>query len=110
MFKRGLIKEAKSLMKIGQRKHLTSTQALGYKEVIAHLSGEIPLEEAKELIKQRTRRFAKRQLTWFRGDPRIHWLDLSGKTYLQVAKEIVKLLELNRFIDMDENGTKDQIR
>lgn len=101
MLKRGLIDEVKSLIKIDQRKHLTSTQALGYKEIIAHLDGEISLDRATELIKQRTRRFAKRQLTWFRRDPRVHWIDLNKKTDLQAAEEVVKLLELDRFFDKE---------
>ena len=53
----------------------TSSQALGYKELLAHIRGEATLDEALELAIVRTRRFARRQERWFRRDPRIHWLD-----------------------------------
>ena len=53
----------------------TASQALGYKELLAHVRGEASLEEALELAIVRTRRFARRQERWFRRDPRIHWLD-----------------------------------
>jgi tRNA dimethylallyltransferase len=53
----------------------TASQALGYKELLAHLRGELTLDEALELAVVRTRRFARRQERWFRRDPRIHWLD-----------------------------------
>ena len=52
-------------------------QGLGYKETAAYLCGECTLEEAKETIKRETRRFAKRQLTWFRREERIRWFDAS---------------------------------
>ena len=53
----------------------TAAQALGYKELLTHLRGEAPLDEALDLAVARTRRFARRQERWFRRDPRIHWLD-----------------------------------
>ena len=53
----------------------TASQALGYKELIAHLEGELSLEEAVDLAVRRTVRFARRQRAWFRRDPRIQWLD-----------------------------------
>ncbi len=53
----------------------TASQALGYKELLAHLRGELTLDEALDLAVARTRRFARRQERWFRRDPRIHWLD-----------------------------------
>lgn len=74
MFKEGLIDEAR---KLGEQKlSLTASQALGYKEVFAFLRGEYDIEEAKRLIKRNTRRYAKRQLTWFRRDKRIEWIML----------------------------------
>ncbi|MDP4192582.1 MAG: tRNA dimethylallyltransferase, partial [Bacteroidota bacterium] len=62
---------------------------VGYKEIISYLDKEITLERAIELIKRNTRRFAKRQMTWFRADKRITWFDVSGeKDLLKTASEI----------------------
>ncbi len=51
-------------------------KAIGYKEIIPYIKGKIDLEETKEILKRNTRRYAKRQLTWFRRDKRIKWLDV----------------------------------
>jgi len=56
----------------------SSMQAIGYKETAQYLSGEIPLEEAIRLIKQGTKRYAKRQFTWFRKEEGIRWMDITG--------------------------------
>lgn len=72
---RGLLGEVKSLRAAGIERSLTSVQALGYAQLLAHLDGEISLEDAVTEIKSRTRRFARRQLTWFRADPRIRWFE-----------------------------------
>jgi tRNA dimethylallyltransferase len=76
MIELGLVEETRQLLDRGYGKTLTSGQALGYKEIVPYLKGECSLEEAVELIKRDTRRYAKRQLTWFRADPRIEWLDI----------------------------------
>lgn len=76
MIKEGLIDEVKHLLQNGYNKNLTSMQGLGYKEIIEYLEGDISLDEAIDKLKRDTRRFAKRQLTWFRRDNRIHWLNL----------------------------------
>lgn len=73
MFRKGAIKETKRLL--NQKSSQTFKQALGIKEINSYLKGEISLEQAKQLLKRNTRRFAKRQLTWFRKNPRIHWLN-----------------------------------
>lgn len=99
MLEQGLIEEVKQLMERGFRQHLTSTQALGYKEVIDFLQGETSLDEMIELIKKRTRQYAKRQLTWFRRDHRVAWISLDQKTYSQAGEEIVELLKLNGFLE-----------
>jgi tRNA dimethylallyltransferase len=72
MMQAGLLEEVKSLVDI---KHLNALQTVGYTEIFAYLAGELSLSEAVDKIKQNTRRFAKRQLTWFRRDPEIHWFD-----------------------------------
>lgn len=77
MFDMGLIDEVKGLIDSGCTTELPAMQGLGYKETAAYLCGECTLEEAKETIKRETRRFAKRQLTWFRREERIRWFDAS---------------------------------
>ena len=74
MIEQGLIEEVENLVK--KYKHLpTAIQGLGYKEVISYLNGDLTKEEMIEKIKMETRRYAKRQLTWFRKDKSIKWLD-----------------------------------
>ncbi|WP_457678975.1 tRNA (adenosine(37)-N6)-dimethylallyltransferase MiaA [Thermovibrio sp.] len=73
--KRGLLKEAKWLLSLGGE--LTALQALGYKEMAGYLKGEVGLEEAKRLLKKRTKEFAKRQFTWFKKEPYFKWVNLS---------------------------------
>ena len=75
MMDEGLLDEVRSLS--GYRRDLHAMNCLGYKELLAHLDGECDLDEAVQLIKRNTRRYAKRQLTWFRKDRRISWIDLS---------------------------------
>ena len=62
-------------------------QAIGYKEIAMYLNGEIPLEEAVRLIKRNTKRYAKRQFTWFNKEEDIHWIDITG---IQDVNEIFK--------------------
>ena len=66
MFARGLVDETRGLLTRGLEQNKTAMQAIGYRQVVEHLRGERPLAETIELIKSRTRQFAKRQLTWFR--------------------------------------------
>ena len=75
MIQSGLVKEVKKLLDMGYRGDLVSMQGLGYKEILHYLEGRSTWEEAVELLKRNTRRFAKRQLTWFQREKRIHWLD-----------------------------------
>lgn len=76
MIAAGLIDEVERLMDAGAAPALTARQAIGYKELIAYLEGTIALDEAVELIKMRSRRYAKRQLSWFRRDGRISWISM----------------------------------
>lgn len=78
MIEEGLIDEVEELIKMGYDRQLNSMQALGYKEIISYLYGEISLDEAIELIKRNSRKYAKRQLTWFRRDNRIKWIDTNS--------------------------------
>ena len=77
MVEAGLIEEVKGLLDQGCPRNCVAMQSFGYKELIDYLDRNRTLDEAIALLKQNTRRFAKRQLTWFRNDPRIEWLDTS---------------------------------
>lgn len=76
MIEEGLIDEVKNLINMGYDKDLASMQGLGYKEIINWLDGKYDFEEAIRILKRDSRRFAKRQLTWFRRDNRIKWFDV----------------------------------
>lgn len=80
MFAAGLMEEVAALRAAGVRREHQSMQALGYRESMACLEGEYPLEHAIYLVKRNTRRYAKRQMTWFRRDPRVEWLTLDGRS------------------------------
>ena len=77
MLKDGLIEEVKGLLDMGCTREMVSMQGLGYKEIIDYLNGDISLEEAIYIIKRDTRHFAKRQLTWFRRERDVRWLNKS---------------------------------
>ena len=77
MVEAGLVEEVKGLLDRGYPRNCVAMQSFGYKELIDYLDGVRTLDEAITLLKQNTRRFAKRQLTWFRNDPRIEWIDSS---------------------------------
>lgn len=90
MINSGLLDEVKSILKAEYSSELNSLNTVGYKEIIAYLKGEYDLERAIELIKRNTRRFAKRQMTWFRKDKNIEWFDISNKSELsQIAESII---------------------
>ncbi len=76
MVEMGLFVEVQGLLAKGYSKDLTSLQALGYKEVIMHFEGLFSKDDCIELIKKKTRNFAKRQLTWYRSFPNVEWLTL----------------------------------
>lgn len=88
MMQAGLLKEAESLY---THKHLNALQTVGYRELFSHFDGEFSLEFAIEEIKKNTRRFAKRQGTWFRKDKNILWFDFQ-KDLSQIIDTIVTLL------------------
>lgn len=81
MMKKGLVDEVKKLYDMGYHKDMVSMQGLGYKELLSYLDGECSLEEAVYIIKRETRHFAKRQLTWFRRERDVIWLDKSAYQY-----------------------------
>jgi tRNA dimethylallyltransferase len=73
MLASGLVEEVRGLLGRGLRDALTAARAIGYAEVVASLDGALTLEEARRRIVRSTRRYARRQMTWFRADPRIRW-------------------------------------
>jgi tRNA dimethylallyltransferase len=76
MFARGLVEETRALLMRGLEQNQTAMQAIGYRQVVEHLRGERDLAETIELVKSRTRQFAKRQLTWFRRQLDPEWIEL----------------------------------
>jgi tRNA dimethylallyltransferase len=77
MFDCGLVEEVRGLLDRGCTPNHTAMKGLGYRETIDYLQGRESLARTVELIKKNTRRFARRQIGWFRNDPRIRWVDLS---------------------------------
>ncbi|SEK62650.1 tRNA dimethylallyltransferase [Pseudobutyrivibrio ruminis] len=75
MMEDGLLSEIDSLLAMGVKKGMTSMDGIGYKELLSYKDGEISLDEAVELIKKNSRNYAKRQLTWFRREKEVIWLD-----------------------------------
>lgn len=93
MLQRGLLEETRALLESGYRDALTASQAIGYKELVPVLEGHAELAEAVGTIKQATRRYAKRQLTWFRADPRIRWIDVTGLSPAEASEAAFVLVE-----------------
>lgn len=91
MIKCGLVEEVRRLIKDEER-HPTALQAIGYKEIAAALRGEISMSEAVEWTKQATRHLAKRQLTWFKRDERVIWINAEGKTAREMAEEMHRMI------------------
>ncbi len=98
MLSAGLVEEVKKLKDMGCHKNMVSMQGLGYKEILAYLDGEYDLEQAVYLIKRDTRHFAKRQLTWFRRERNVIWVDKG-----QFGYDMGKILEfMEGKINMEE--------
>lgn len=81
MLEEGLVEEVKKLKEAGCTRDLVSMQGLGYKEILSYLEGEISLEEAVYLIKRDTRHFAKRQITWFKREKDVIWVEKNAFAY-----------------------------
>ena len=92
MFRRGLVAETEQLLRLGLAENKFAMQAIGYRQVVEHLRGERSLAETLELVKIRTRQFAKRQLTWFRRHGHAAWIQLApGQTAAATAASQVCL-------------------
>jgi tRNA dimethylallyltransferase len=79
MVDEGLVREMEGLLAAGFDPQLKPLRSIGYKEVSAHLAGEYPLDEAVQLIKRDSRRYAKRQMTWLKSDSEINWVEYPGE-------------------------------
>jgi tRNA dimethylallyltransferase len=90
MFRHGLVAETEQLLKRGLAQNKTAMQALGYRQVVEHLRGERSLKETIELVKIRTRQFAKRQMTWFRGQMKLEWIELNARAAPETAVEFIR--------------------
>jgi tRNA dimethylallyltransferase len=94
MFARGLVAETRQLLEQGLAQNRTAMQAIGYRQVVEHLRGERALEETVALVKQRTRQFAKRQMTWFRHQLSMEWIEVAmHHTAAQVADQLESRLQ-----------------
>ena len=91
LMEQGLLEEVTGLFNMGLTEENISMKGIGYKEIIQHLKGEYTLEEAVDKIKQNTRHYAKRQLTWFRRYEKMNWFDLS--TYDSTESALEDMLE-----------------
>jgi tRNA dimethylallyltransferase len=100
MFKRGLVDETRELLRRGLAENKTAMQAIGYRQVVEHLRGERSLKETIELVKIRTRQFAKRQLTWFRAQKNVEWIELKPGEALEAVVEKLAYKEL----DLDDEN------
>jgi len=93
MLQQGLVEEIQGLLADGIPETATAMQAIGYKEFVDALDGRCTIEEAADLVRQSSRRYAKRQLTWFRRNKAIHWLIRgagdTGREILENARRIV---------------------
>jgi tRNA dimethylallyltransferase len=96
MLSAGLEEEVRRLLGAGYSPELSSMRSLGYNEMTRYVLGQLPWPEAVSAIKQSTRRYAKRQQTWFRGDPEIEWIDVSVRDSATVASRLQGRLDSER--------------
>ena len=96
MLEKGLVNEVENLLSQGYSKDLTSMKAIGYKEVIEYIDGKISYDEMVELLKRNSRRFAKRQITWFKRDNRINWFNYDDfENENDLYQKVIKLIKTN---------------
>ena len=98
MLSEGLVDEVKSLTEKGMTRNMVSMQGLGYKEVISYLDNTYTYEEMVNILKRDTRHFAKRQLTWFKREKDVIWLDKDNRTDDEILDGITDILQEKRII------------
>ena len=101
MLKDGLLEEVQKLKDMGYHRGMVSMQGLGYKEILDYLDGKTTLEEAIYIIKRETRHFAKRQLTWFRRERDVIWLDKQAYDYqdAKILEDMITILKEKTIIN-----------
>lgn len=101
MVEEGLLDEVKALKEKGYTRDLVSMQGLGYKEILAYLDGETSLEEAIRIIKRDTRHFAKRQITWFKRERDVIWINKNDFAYEenQILNEMIRILKERQIME-----------
>lgn len=92
MISQGLVSEVEDLLEKGLLEGKTASQAIGYKELSDVILHGAPLADAVDMIKQQSRRYAKRQLSWFRSDPRIHWITCDNLTSTEIVSSALELI------------------
>lgn len=93
MIEAGLLDEVRALLDAGLRDALTARQAIGYKEFVPVVERGADLAEAVGAVKRASRRYAKRQLTWFRADPRVTWIDITDKSQAEATVAVLGALD-----------------
>lgn len=94
MFRNGLVEETRRLLDSGLERNPTAMQAIGYRQVVEHLKGERSLPETIELVKIKTRQFARRQMTWFRRQLNLQWLTLErGEAISETANKLFERIQ-----------------
>lgn len=91
IFQAGIVREVRDLLAGGVPAGANALKALGYREVMAHLRGELDLKETIALVKRNTRRYARRQITWFRKEPNVHWFDAGVLAPDAIAGAVVRM-------------------
>jgi tRNA dimethylallyltransferase len=98
-FAAGLVEEVRALLESGVPREANALKALGYREVMRHLEGEMDLPAAAALVKANTRRYARRQLTWFRREPAVIWFQLGAvpeERFPEIVSEVALRLDAPR--------------
>ena len=94
MLEKGLVDEVKNLLNMGYSRDLVSMQGIGYKEIIKYLDGEYTYDEAIEIIKRDSRRYAKRQITWFKRYKEAKWFNLDEYEDFDILeKDVLSFIE-----------------
>jgi tRNA dimethylallyltransferase len=89
MWEQGIVEEVRALIAKGIRESKTARQAIGYSQALEQIDGSISQEEAIALTTQLTQRYARRQMSWFRRDPRINWFDYQDDDLLEKVMALV---------------------
>ena len=105
MLKDGLVDEVTKLKEMGYHRRMVSMQGLGYKEILSYLEGEYPLEEAVRILKRDTRHFAKRQITWFKREQDVIWVNKDAFSYDEekILEYMLSVLAQRHIFPKEEN-------